>query len=262
MDLGIKDKRALVLSSSRGIGLGVGAALAAEGAAVFLVGRNRERLAAAADKVNACARGNATPIVADLAKPAEIEALVAAVERTAGGIDILVNNTGGPPAMPAVAMTVADLRTQFEFMVASVIGITNRFLPGMRERKWGRILTVASSGALQPIPNLALSNTLRLSLVGWSKTLAAEVAADGVTVNVILPGRIQTERLNEIDQHTAKVAHTTLEEVVNASKLAIPMGRYGTIEEFGAVAAFLAGVQAGYITGSTVRVDGGYMRSI
>lgn len=262
MDLGIKDKRALVLSSSRGIGLGIGAALADEGAAIFLVGRNREGLAAAADKVNARGRGKATPIVADLAKPADIETLIATVARSAGGIDILVNNTGGPPAMPAVAMTVDDLRTQFEIMVGSVIGITNRFLSGMRERKWGRILTIASSGALQPIPNLALSNTLRLSLVGWSKTLAAEVAADGVTVNVILPGRIQTERLDEIDQHTAKVMHTSVAEVINASKLTIPMGRYGTVEELGAMAAFLAGVPAAYVTGSILRVDGGYMRSL
>lgn len=262
MDLGLKDKRALVLSSSRGIGLGIGAALADEGAAIFLVGRNRARVEAAAEGVNARGRGKATPILADLAKSADIEAMIAAVERSAGGIDILVNNTGGPPAMPAVAMTVADLRTQFEIMVASVIGITNRFLPGMRERKWGRILTVASSGALQPIPNLALSNTLRLSLLGWSKTLAAEVAADGVTVNVILPGRIQTERLNEIDQHTAKVMQTSVAEVIDASKLTIPMGRYGTVEEFGAVAAFLAGGPAAYVTGSILRVDGGYMSSI
>lgn len=262
MDLAIKDKRALVLSSSRGIGLGIGTALADEGAAVFLVGRNRERLAAAADKVNARGHGKAVPIVADLAKPTDIEALTTEVERRAGGVDILVSNTGGPPAKPAVAMTVDDLTTQFAVMVASVIGIANRFLPGMRERKWGRILTVASSGVLQPIPNLALSNTLRLSLLGWSKTLAAEVAADGVTVNVILPGRIQTERVNEIDHHTAEVQRTSVEEVVNASKRTIPAGRYGTVEEIGAVAAFLAGVPAAYVTGSVLRVDGGYIKSI
>lgn len=262
MDLGIEGRRALVLSSSRGIGLGIGTALADEGAEVFLVGRNHERLAASAEKVNVRGHGKATPIVADLSKPADIESLIAKVEADAGGVDILVNNTGGPPAKPAVAMTVDELRAQFEVMVASLIGITNRFLPGMRERRWGRILTIASSGALQPIPNLALSNTLRLSLLGWSKTLAAEVAADGVTVNVILPGRIQTERLNEIDQHTAKVAKTSLDAVIKTSQLAIPMGRYGTVEEFGAVAAFLAGVPASYVTGSVVRVDGGYMKSI
>jgi 3-oxoacyl-[acyl-carrier protein] reductase len=263
MDLGLKDKRALVLSSSRGLGLGIGTALADEGAAVILVDRNRDRLAAAADKVNARGGGgSATPIVADLTKAADIESLIARVEEKTGGIDILVNNTGGPPAKPAVAMSVADLTTQFEIIVASVIGITNRFLPGMRARKWGRILTIASSGVLQPIPNLALSNTLRLSLLGWSKTLAAEVAADGVTVNVILPGRIQTERLNEIDQHTAAATGKGVEDVVNASKLAIPMGRYGTVEELGAVAAFLAGVPASYVTGSIIRVDGGYIKSV
>ena len=262
MDLRLKDKRALVLSSSRGLGLAIGTALADEGAAVILVGRNRERLAAAADKVNARGGGSATPMVADLAKPTDIESLMVQVEQKTGGIDILVNNTGGPPAKPAIAVSVAELTAQFEIMVASVIGITNRFLPGMRGRKWGRVLTIASSGVLQPIPNLALSNTLRLSLLGWSKTLAAEVAADGVTVNVILPGRIQTERLNEIDQHTAAVTGAAVDDIVNASKLAIPIGRYATVEELGAVAAFLAGVPASYVTGSIIRVDGGYIKSV
>ncbi len=262
MDLGIKDKRALVLASSRGIGLGIAVALADEGAAVFLVGRDRERLAAAAEKLNARGRGKARPIVADLAKTADIDLLIAEVEQEAGGIDILVNNTGGPPAKPAAAMTADDLKTQFDIMVASLIGITNRFLPGMRERKWGRILTVASSGVVQPIPNLALSNTLRLSLIGWSKTLAAEVAADGVTVNVLLPGRIQTERVEEIDRHTATLMGISVEEVAHRSKLAIPAGRYGTVEEFGAAAAFLAGVPAAYVTGSMLRVDGGYVKSL
>ncbi len=262
MDLGLKEKRALVLSSSRGIGFGIGAALAAEGASVVLVGRNRERLAAAVDKINARGQGKATAIVADLARPDTMDALIAETEASLGGVDILVNNSGGPPAKPAVAITVDELKAQFEIMVASLIGVTNYFLPGMRQRRWGRILTVVSSGVLQPIPNLALSNTLRLSLVGWSKTLAAEVAADGVTVNLLMPGRIQTERVVEIDHAAAKVAGKSVDEIVAESKASIPAGRYGTIEEFGAVAAFLASVPAAYVTGTMMRIDGGYVRSL
>src|SRR5579862_2844847 len=206
MDLGLKEKRALVLSSSRGIGFGIAAALAAEGAHVTLSGRSEERLAAATDKINSRGLGRATGIVADLAKQSDIDAMVEKVQAATDGIDILVNNTGGPPAKPALAVTVDELTTQFEVMVASLIGISNRFLGGMRQRRWGRVLTVVSSGVLQPIQNLALSNSLRLSLVGWSKTLAAEVAGDGVTVNILMPGRIQTERVDEIDRHAAKTA--------------------------------------------------------
>jgi 3-oxoacyl-[acyl-carrier protein] reductase len=262
MDFGIKDKRALVLSSSRGIGFGIAAALAAEGASVVIVGRHHERLAAAADKINARGQGKATAIVGDLSKSADITALIGQVEDRLGTVDILVNNSGGPPAKPATGIKIDELKAQFDVMVASLIGVTNHFLPGMRDRKWGRILTVVSSGVLQPIPNLALSNTLRLSLVGWSKTLAAEVAADGVTVNMLLPGRIQTERVNEIDQHAAKTAGKSVEDIVAESKVAIPAGRYGTVEEFGAVAAFLASVPAAYVTGSILRIDGGYVKSI
>jgi 3-oxoacyl-[acyl-carrier protein] reductase len=262
MDLGLKEKRALILSSSRGIGFGIAAALAAEGANVTLIGRNRERLAVATDKINSRGIGRATAVVADLAKPAEVDAMVEKVQASTGGVDILVNNTGGPPAKPAAAITLDELRTQFDVMVISLIGITNRFLGGMRQRQWGRILTVVSSGVLQPIPNLALSNSLRLSLVGWSKTLAAEVAVDGVTVNMLMPGRIQTERVDEIDRHTAKTAGKTVDEVVAESRLAIPAGRYGTVEEFGAVAAFLAGVPAAYVTGTIARIDGGYVKSL
>jgi 3-oxoacyl-[acyl-carrier protein] reductase len=262
MDLGIQGKRALVLASSRGIGLAIAHALANEGASVILVGRNAERLTAAVAAINALKRGVASAVTTDLAKSADIDALIAAVDRQAGGIDILVNSTGGPPAKPATAVTVEELRSQFEVMVASVIRISSHFLPGMRERNWGRILTVASSGVLQPIPNLALSNALRMSLVGWSKTLAAEVAADGVTVNVVVPGRIHTERVNEIAQLAAKTTGKSIELIVQESKASIPAGRYGTVEEFGAVAAFLAGVPASYVTGSILRVDGGYIRSI
>ena len=147
-------------------------------------------------------------------------------------------------------------------MVLSVIGLTDRVLPSMRARRWGRIVTSTSSGVVAPIPNLAVSNALRLSLVGWSKTLAREVAADGITANIILPGRIATDRIRFLDEQKAKREGKPLEAVVAESTASIPAGRYGRPEEYGDAVAFLASQRASYITGSIIRVDGGYIASI
>jgi 3-oxoacyl-[acyl-carrier protein] reductase len=261
MDLGIAGKRALVLASSRGLGLGVARALAREGAVVVLCGRDQARLAAAAGAI-AAEGGKADAVVADLTRPEDVAALNAAVDQKLGGIDILINNTGGPPAGPIAAVSLEQWRAAFEAMVGSVLAVTGHVLPGMRARKWGRIITIASSGVVQPIPNLGISNALRSSLVGWSKTLAAEVAPDGVTVNVLLPGRIHTERVDEMDAFAARQQGRSAAEIAKASHAAIPMGRYGTTDEFAAMAAFLASASASYVTGSLLRVDGGYIRSI
>jgi 3-oxoacyl-[acyl-carrier protein] reductase len=147
-------------------------------------------------------------------------------------------------------------------MVLSVIQLADAVLPGMRVRKFGRILTVGSSGVVAPIPNLALSNALRLSLVGWSKTLAREVARDGVTVNVVAPGRIDTDRVKSLDAARASRENRAVDDIATESRAAIPVGRYGRPEEFGSVVAFLAGEPAAFVTGSVVRVDGGQIPSI
>jgi len=262
VDLGIAGKRALVLASSRGLGQGIAQALAAEGAQVILCGRDRERLAAAVQAINSGGRGKAEAIPTDLTQAAEIEALTATVEQKYGGIDILVNNVGGPPPKAITAVTIEEWRTQFDAMVLTLLQVSNHFLPGMRQRKWGRILTIASSGVVQPIPNLGISNALRSTVVGWSKTLAAEVAADGVTVNVIAPGRIHTDRVDENDAGVAKRDNKSIDDVRRASSAQIPVGRYGTVQEFAAVATFLLSVPASYVTGSIIRVDGGYIRSV
>jgi len=143
-----------------------------------------------------------------------------------------------------------------------VFKIAGLVLPGMRERGWGRILAIASSGVVQPIPNLVISNALRSSIVGWSKTLASEVAKDGVTVNLVLPGRIQTDRVEELDAANAKAQGRSVEDIAAAARAAIPAGRYGRVEEFADVVCFLASEQASYITGSMIRVDGGAVRSV
>lgn len=147
-------------------------------------------------------------------------------------------------------------------MVVSVIAITDRVLPSMRQRKWGRIITSTSSGVVSPIPNLAISNALRLSLVGWSKTLAREVGKDGITANIILPGRIATDRIKFLDEAKAKRESRNVEDVVAESVSTIPLGRYGRPEEYAAAVAFLASESAAYITGSVIRVDGGLIASI
>lgn len=262
MDLGILGKRALVLASSRGLGLGVAQSLAAEGATVMLCGRNQERLAEAAAAINAKGAGRAAYAVADLRSIEAAAALIDATGRELGAVDILVNNSGGPPAASVLSVTPQQWQEQIDAMMLPIFEMTRQVLPGMQARGWGRILTIVSSGVAQPIPNLAISNALRASLVGWNKTLAAEVAADGVTANVILPGRIATERITELDQISAKREQKTAEEIAIASRASIPAKRYGTVAEFAAMAAFLCSAPASYVTGSQVRVDGGMIRSI
>ena len=262
MDLGLADKRALVMSSSRGIGLGIAEALAAEGAHVLMTGRTGDDLEANAEAINARGRGRASWAAADLADPRSVEILTRASEEAMGGVDILVANTGGPPPGRMVDADLDVLAAQFDAMAMRVMAVAQAVLPGMRERGWGRIVTVASSGVIQPIPNLALSNAIRSALVGWSKSLSNDVAADGVTVNVILPGRIHTARVDELDAAAAERTGTSVEQVAEAARAAIPAGRYGTVEEFGRVAAFLASEAASYVTGSLIRVDGGSIKSV
>jgi len=262
MDLGISGKRALVLASSRGLGLGIARALAAEGANVLLVGRSGDRLAENCKAINAEGKGKADWVWGDLSELNFVETMATAVKEKLGGIDILVNNTGGPTPGTSEEMTADKLDTFFQSMVLRVITLTNALLPQMKEQGWGRILTVASSGVFEPIPNLALSNTLRSALVGWNKTLAVEVAGYGITANMLLPGRIHTDRIDELDGANAKRTGKSLEEIRAASVKSIPAGRLGKVEEFAAAGAFLCSVPASYVTGTMLRVDGGASRSI
>lgn len=261
MDLGISGKRALVLASTRGIGLGIAKKLAAEGAHVLLCGRSTEKLEKAVAEIKE-AGGKAAFVTADLADPNIVDLLEETVGKELGGLDILVNNTGGPPPGSMTGADVDVLAKQFDMMVRRVIEITARFLPAMKAQGWGRVLTVASSGVIQPIPNLGLSNALRAALVGWSKSMANENAGDGVTFNMILPGRIDTERVEELDAANAKRTGKSVEEVQKAALATIPAGRYGTVEEFASVAAFLVSAPASYVTGGLIRCDGGAIKSV
>jgi 3-oxoacyl-[acyl-carrier protein] reductase len=262
MDLGLNGKRALVLASSRGLGLGIAKALASEGAHVLLVGRSGDRLAENCKAINAEGKGKADWVWGDLGEENFVEAMKTAVKDKLGGIDILVNNTGGPTPGTAEDMTADKLDIFFQSMVLRVITLTNAFLPQMKEQGWGRVLTCASSGVYEPIANLALSNTLRSALVGWNKTIATEVAGFGITCNMLLPGRIHTDRIDELDGANAKRTGKSVEEIRVASLKTIPAGRLGKVEEFAAAGAFLCSVPASYVTGTMLRVDGGAARSI
>lgn len=262
MDLGLAGKRALVLASSRGLGLGIATALAQEGANVLLVGRSSDRLAENCKAINAKGKGKADWVSADLSDAGFVETMKSAVQEKLRGIDILVNNTGGPTPGTAEEMTAEKLETFFQSMVLRVITLTGAFLPQMKQQGWGRILTVASSGVFEPISNLALSNTLRGALVGWNKTLATEVAGSGITANMLLPGRIHTDRVDELDNANAARLGKNIEEIRTASVKSIPAGRLGKVEEFAAAGAFLCSEPASYVTGAMLRVDGGASKSI
>ncbi len=261
MDLGIKGKVALVLASSRGLGQAMAVSLAREGVKVAVTGRNPEGLKKSVEMIQGVG-GTALALSWDLADLSVIDQLVTQVEQELGPIDILINNTGGPPPTPAAGQDPALWQKSFNEMVLSLISITDRVLPGMRQRQWGRIVTSTTSGAIAPIKNLAISNTLRAALLAWSKTLSTEVASDGITVNVIMPGRIATDRLRQLDEARAGREGVAYEAVVQASLKQIPMGRYGDPKEYGDAAAFLCSQNASFITGTVTRVDGGQVQAV
>ncbi|MGA0560983.1 SDR family oxidoreductase [Ancylobacter sp. VNQ12] len=261
MDLELNGRTALVLGAGGGLGRAIARTLATEGARVALADIDAEALAATEAAIEATG-GVALPLVWNLADIDACDGHVAAIEAALGPVDILVNNTGGPPPSTAHGVAPASWDAQFRAMVLSVIHLTDRVLPSMRARKWGRIVTSTSSGVVAPIPNLGVSNALRSTLVGWSKTLAREVAADGITANVILPGRIATARIRFLDEQKAKREGRPVDDIIAESTGSIPVGRYGTPEEYADAVAFLASARAAYITGSVIRVDGGYLPNI
>ncbi len=261
MELGIGGRCAVVLAGGGGLGSAAALALSQEGAEVAVADISKERADASAEVI-AHYGGRARGYACDTGSMDSVEALAARVRADLGAPSILVNITGGPPAYGAMEVPLGVWSGQFERQVLGVIHLTRLLLPDMRRNTWGRVITSTSSGVVAPIPNLVLSNALRLTLVGWSKSLASEVARDGVTVNVVVPGRISTARVRELDEDRARREGRKVEEVQAASCAAIPVGRYGMPSEFGSVITFLASDAASYVTGGMVRVDGGMIASI
>ena len=249
MDLGIEGRVALVTAASKGIGRAIAAELAAEGARVAVSSRSPERIEAAAESIGAI------PLVHDTTDLDAVPALVERVERELGPVDILVTNTGGPPmGADPLAFTREQWEQAYRELVLGSMALIERVLPGMRERGFGRIVSVASTSVREPIPWLMLSNTHRSALLAALKTIARHVAADGVTVNSVLPGRIATDRLAD--------NHGSLEAAEQAARETVPAARLGTPEEMAAAAAFLCSARAGYVTGTAMLVDGGLTQSI
>ena len=261
MNLGLERRTALVLAGAGGLGRASAKSLASEGANVAVAGIGSTSIDGTVAELKAIGH-KCMGLIWDLADLSVINGNVAKIESELGPIDILVNNTGGPPPAAAAGQDPTLWAKQFQSLVLSVIAITDRVVPGMRSRGWGRILTSTSSGVISPIPNLALSNALRLSLVGWSKTLAGEVGKDGITANIIVPGRIATSRVAALDEAKARREGLSAEEVAAESQRTIPLGRYGKPEEYADAVTFLASERAAYITGSVIRVDGGMIANI
>lgn len=256
MDFQIAGKVAVVCASTAGIGLGVAKALASEGAKVVICGR-RQALA------NELASGidGAIGFGVDLTSAGGPNRLIDHVEMALGGPDILILNSGGPRPGSASQLSDDDLSSAIDLLVRPHRELVQRVLPSMVERQWGRIVSVGSSGVIAPLPNLAASNIGRAALAGYLKTLASEIAAKGITCNTVLPGRIDTDRARELDTSAAARAGIDVQAVQAASKASIPAGRYGLVEEFGAMVAFLCSQHAAYVTGTQIRVDGGMSRA-
>ena len=262
MNLGLENKIAMVGGASKGLGLAVARALAAEGALVSIASRNADAIQRAADGITRATGSRALPVAADLSRAEAIAAWHAATVREFGGVDLLFANTGGPPAGTALAFDDEAWQAAFDLLLMSVVRSVRLVVPSMRARGGGAILIGTSSTVKEPIPNLALSNVLRSGVTSLAKTLSLELAPDNIRVNTLMPGRIATDRLQLLDEINAKKANVPLDEHRRRAEASIPLGRYGAPDEFGRMGAFLLSDAASYITGAALQVDGGLLRGL
>jgi 3-oxoacyl-[acyl-carrier protein] reductase len=262
MDLGLQNKIALVAASSRGLGKAAALALAQEGCDVIITARGQEALDRTADEIRAATGRQVLAIPADVSVVADIDRLVDAAMSAFGRVDILVNNAGGPRPGVFTDMDDEDWLAAIDLNLMSAIRLTERLLPGMRQRGWGRIINITSISVKQPLPNLILSNTARAGVVAMAKTLAGQVAAEGITVNNVCPGYTLTDRVRSIAENRAQDEDRSAQAIIEEMAEDVPARRLGQPEELAALIAFLASQRAAYITGTTIQCDGGYVASL
>jgi 3-oxoacyl-[acyl-carrier protein] reductase len=262
MDLGLRGRTALVGGASAGLGRASAERLAGEGCRLALWSRGGEGLERAAEEIHRTYSVEVATISGDAAEPETAASVAAAAVKALGQVDILVLNAGGPPASDATQTDAAEWRRSFQLLAITPIELATLLLPGMRERGWGRIVSILSSGVRQPSPELAYSSACRSALQAWLKTIAPQVIGGGVTVNGVLPGRLDTARVASLDSTRAERTGTTLQEVRAQSERSIPAGRYGAPDELGAYVAWLCSEPARYQTGTFVPIDGGMLRAL
>jgi 3-oxoacyl-[acyl-carrier protein] reductase len=262
MDLGLKGKVALVAASSRGLGRAVAGELAREGMSLILCARGADALRETAESIRAGTGARVVDVAADVSDAAGRARVMAAVAEHFGRVDVLVNNSGGPPAGPFETHTPDVWSEAIRQNLDSVVELTRAVLPGMKERRWGRIINVTSIAVKQPVDNLILSNAVRAAVTGFARTLANEVASFGVTVNCVMPGYTRTQRVVDLATRNAAQRGTSVEAEQRVWETQIPMGRLGEPAEFGAMVAFLASERASYTTGASIPVDGGWIRAL
>jgi 3-oxoacyl-[acyl-carrier protein] reductase len=262
MDLGLTGRVALVGGSSRGLGYAIALELAAEGCAVVLCARDVATLQDARASIVGATGAQCAAVAADLSEPDGVDLVVRTALDTFGHVDVLVTNTGGPPAGPFEQHSPGTWRAAISQNLESVLNLARALLPSMRQRRWGRIINVTSIAVKQPVDGLILSNSIRAAVTGFARTLANEVAPAGITVNNVLPGYTRTERLVHLAGHNASVHGTDLAGAYAKWESEIPMRRLGEPAELAALVAFLASTRAAYITGQSIAVDGGWIRSL
>ena len=262
MDLGLKRRIALVAASSRGLGRAVAEELAAEGAALVLCSRNADTINQTASEIATATGADILALPCDVSKADDVARLVQSGIARFGRVDVLVTNGGGPPAGPFESFSQEQWEAATRLTLFSAIELARQVLPGMKERRWGRILNITSIAVKQPVDNLILSNSLRAAVTGFARTLANEVATFGITVNNIMPGYTRTERVEELARMMADKEGITPAEFIARWEKEIPMRRLGEPREFAALAAFLVSERASYITGTSIQVDGGWIRSL
>jgi len=253
MELGLKNKIAFVAASSQGLGKAVAIELAKEGAKVIINGRNKENLETTRKEIEKISGSEVLALAGDLSSDDERELVIKKSLETYDHIDILITNTGGPPSGRFEDLKQEDWNKTYKSLLISVVELINGFLPGMKQQQWGRIIAITSQAVKQPVNNLVLSNSVRASVAGLMKTLSNEFGIHNITVNNVMPGYTETDRLKKLLEKNSSFAN---------AKNEIPLGRFGTPEEFAAAVTFLASERAGYITGVSLAVDGGWIKSV